>query len=479
MPPREFRRSLRLSCEPPLLFRDSVQPWQEVDFAALDPSWQKLAGLQSAGVSSARQTIQRAYIERPRGHGKTSDMAMQIAWILLAAQHPVHGLAAAADREQALLIHNAVRKLSSANSLLCDALQFRQHRIINLRTGGQLEIISSDVQSSWGQLPDFVICDELCHWDKPQLWYSLLSSAAKRPDSILVVLTNAGVGRGWHWDVREAARLNPRWHFSSLDGVQAPWIRDEHLDEQRQLLPPPVYDRLWNNRWQHSDGEFVTLKEAEACRDDSLQERDQGESRYAYVAAIDYAEKHDFTVGVVIHEEQGRVVVDRMDVVAPSSGNPTPVAWVDRWMENIAASFRNVQFVLDEYQLLGTIQKYERSFNLQRFEFLGGRGNHALTLHLRNLIVQRGIVWYPGCGAVTKFDGQEHRDDLETELASLLLKQSTSGLCRIDHLPDGRHHDDRAFALGAACLHLARRSPPGEWMHISQPGNDGGFGLLS
>ena len=37
-------------------------------------------------------------------------------------------------------------------------------------------MISSDVQSSWGLLPDFVICDELCHWEQPEMWFSLLSS---------------------------------------------------------------------------------------------------------------------------------------------------------------------------------------------------------------------------------------------------------------------------------------------------------------
>lgn len=189
-----------------------------------------------------------------------------------------------------------------------------------------LEIIASDVRSSWGQLPDFVICDELCHWAKPDLWYSLLSSAAKKPTCVLTVLTNAGIGRGWQWDIREAARTSPDWHFSSLQGSQAPWISDKDLAEQERLLPRPVFDRLWRNLWQHSDGEFVTLAEAEGCCDPSLTEQAAGRPGRQYFAALDYAEKIDRTVGVILHREGERLIVDRMDVVDPCPNVPPPSA---------------------------------------------------------------------------------------------------------------------------------------------------------
>jgi hypothetical protein len=74
-------------------------------------------------------------------------------------------------------------------------------------------------------------------------------------------------------------------------------------------------------------------------------------------------------------------------------------------------------------------------------------------MHLRHLITHRRVNWYPDCGGV--FPTNSPRDDLETELASLLLKQSESGRLRIDHRRDGVHHNDRAFTLGAACLHLS------------------------
>ncbi|MAG94249.1 MAG: terminase [Planctomycetaceae bacterium] len=443
-----------------------MEDWQRTDFAALDAAWLALAGHDVVPL------FQRAYIERPRGHSKTSDMAMQIAWILMFSRRPVRGLAAAADRDQALLIRTAVREIVRLNPVLCEDLEFRQHAILNKRTGSMLDVITSDVRSSWGALPDLVICDELCHWEHPELWYSLISSAAKRPHCVVVVLTNAGIGRSWQWVVRETARQHANWYFSTFQGVRASWIPQKWLDEQKLLLPGPVYDRLWENIWQHSDGEFVTLAEAEACREPQLTIQEWGRSDRRYIAAVDYAEKHDYTVGVVLHREGPRLVVDRMDVAVPAPGSPVRVVWVDDWMRRTAARFRSVTFVIDEYQLLGTIQRYEQAYDVRRFEFLGGRGNHALALALRNLIVHRGVAWYPDCGAI---DAAHGRDDLETELASLILKQSQSGHCRIDHRPDQIHHDDRAFALGAACLHAIGATGDNEWMQITPPQPTGTF----
>ncbi|WP_145374711.1 terminase large subunit domain-containing protein [Symmachiella dynata] len=455
--PADFRRQLRLRPGSPVCLGDATEAWQAADFAALDGAWLSLAGRGGA------VGVRRAYIERPRGHGKTSDMAAQVLWILLYAESAVNGLVAAADLDQATLLRKAIERFVRLNQELCGPLRFRQHGVVNGKTGSRLEVISSDVQSSWGALPDFVVCDELSHWPRPDMWHSLFSSAAKKRDCVLAILTNAGVGRGWQWDVREAARTSSSWYFSSIAGPCAPWIRDEDLQEQRELLPPSVYDRLWRNIWQEGGGEFVTLAEAEACRDADLSERSRSAPGCRYIAAIDYAEKRDYTVGVVVHREGQRVVVDRMDVVRPQPDAPVEVAWVEEWIERIAADFHAVTFVVDEYQLVSTIQKFGRRFDVRRFEFLSGRGNHALALNLRQLILQRLVRWYAGCG---ELHAEWGRDDLETELASVVLRQSASGRCRIDHHVGGRQHDDRAFALGAACLHAVEGASGGEWLLV-------------
>jgi len=497
--PSALRQRLRIDPEFEDSFEQLLETFQRKDFEALDRSWTALARLeknnktracqeapyeqqtnnfQSESLEQSPQTLpdgrgsfskpyHRIYLERPRGHSKTTDLAVQIAWILIASHRALSGIAAAADMDQAALVSAAVQRIARGNPELFRDLIFQKNLIRNKKTGSKLEIISSDVQSSWGIIPDFIICDELCHWEQPEMWESLLSSAAKKKDCLLVVLTNAGVGRDWQWKVREAARESQRWYFSTLDGPQAPWITDDWLEEQKEMLPKPVFERLWLNRWQHSDGEFVTLAEAEACRDDSLAWTAGGEQNVTYFAAVDYAEKHDYTVGVVVHRDGENIVVDRMDAISPTPDSPVPVSWVERWIENVGSNFPHVRFVLDEYQLVGVIQKYESHFEIDRFAFAGGRGNHQLAIHLRRLILNRKISWYADCGAV---DSILLRDDLETELASLKLKVSASGRCRIDHTRDSIHHDDRAFTLGAACLHALKHSDEIQWMEVSPPG---------
>lgn len=456
--PKLFRAHLKVLANDSRLFENVIQPWQDADFCALDDAWMTLSG------KLVRAESRRAYLERPRGHSKTTDMAVQVAWILQYAKHAVKGIAAAADQDQAALLHRAVAELATLNPVLCPDLVARKTAIINPVTGSRLDVISSDVRSSWGQLPDFVICDELCHWEKPDLWHSLLSSAAKKPHCLLAVLTNAGVGFGWQWQVREAARTSAEWHFHSLQGSQAPWISPNALAEQKRLLPPAVYARLWENLWQQSDGGFVTLAEADACCDRTLQICERGLGWHRYIAAIDYAEKHDRTVGVVIHRDDERIIVDRMDVVSPQPGRPTPVKWVEEWIARMAKAFGSIRFVLDDYQLVGTLQKLAGRYDLKRFEFAGGRGNHALAMQLRQLIIQRQLAWHPDCGAIESENG---RDDLATELASLILKTSSTGRLRIAHRHEPGCHDDRAFALGAACLELLQTDPTSEVFEIA------------
>lgn len=464
--PALYRQVVRLGPSPVPPLRNVIQPWQRRDFEALDPAWRTLAGLET------NQPIRRAYLERPRGHSKTTDTAVQMTWILQWSPRTVRGLAAAADQDQATLIHTAIADLIRHNPTLCPHLKVLKQTIHNVETKSELQVISSDVGSSWGLLPDFVLCDELCHWSRPELWYSLCSSAAKKPDCVLLVLTNAGVGTGWHWDVREAARTSHDWYFSSLQGSQAPWITAASLAEQRRLLPPAVYARLWENVWQHSDGEFVTLAEAAACVDESRTMQMKGRPDVEYIAAIDYAEKHDRTVCVVLHREGPLFIVDKMDVAVPQPQRPVLVQWVEDWIVATAQAFPHIRFVLDEYQLLGVIQKLSSIYPVDKFDFAAGRGNHALALTLRNLIVHRQVRWYPGCGQLNGVTGQ---DDLVTELASLILRTNTGGRIRIDHRRDTGCHDDRAFALGAACLTAVRTPSSPDWLAVTPPGGDGGF----
>ena len=518
--PGTFRNQLRIDARDPTPLGRRAEPFQVRDFAALDPAWQTLAGCLTSATTPTRTIPQttasnclansspttsdatrgstpaaatppkrpasphrgprRFWIERPRGHSKTTDTAAMLLWMLATCPHRVRGVAAAADRDQARL-----------NPTLAAAVSIAKDHASNATTGSRVEVISSDAASSYGTIADFILCDELSHWPQPGLWHSLYTAAAKQPHTVLAVLTNAGTGRGWQWEARETARRSHEeaqknnadglpqasggWHFSTLRQPEASWIDRDFLDEQRRALPDPVYRRLWLNQWQHRSGGFLRPDEVRRCRDERLAPQTAGQPGRVYVAAVDYAEKHDRTAAIVCHLDwpegvavagtqpllpvRPRVVVDRLDVVAPQPDAPVPIAWVDDWIARTAAAFPGVRFVVDGHQLVGTVQRFAAAVPITRFPFAGGFGNDRLARHLRSLILSGDLAWYPGCGRITERPGHEgtiadddRRDDLETELCELVVVERSGGRVRFDHPSGG--HDDRAFVLAVACSEL-------------------------
>ncbi|MFO1022602.1 MAG: hypothetical protein U0903_18180 [Planctomycetales bacterium] len=124
-----------------------LQEWQRRDFEALDASWKGLAEDVKNSTPHPRplshkgrgeEILWRAYLERPRGHSKTSDLAVQLVWILLFARRRIEGLAAAADRDQGDLIRDAIQRLVDLNPELCRKLRFRNHEVFNSETGSKL-----------------------------------------------------------------------------------------------------------------------------------------------------------------------------------------------------------------------------------------------------------------------------------------------------------------------------------------------------
>ncbi len=187
---------------------------------------------------------------------------MNLAWALAFASRPVSGVAAAADRDQAAILRNAVGTLCRLNPWLDDLLDVQAFRVVNRKTNSELNIISSDTASSYGLLVDFIVCDELTHWAGTrgeQLWISLLSAAAKKEHCVLSVIANAGFRQHFSYGVYEAVRDDPAWYVHCLRGPVASWITDKMLDEQRRLLPEQAYSRLWLNQFAEGSGDSAFL----------------------------------------------------------------------------------------------------------------------------------------------------------------------------------------------------------------------------
>src|SRR5262249_54705598 len=171
-----------------------------------------------------------------------------------------------------------------------------------------LEIISSDATSSYGFTPDFLVIDELSHWKEAgaALWESLFSAAGKRGNSFVVIISNAGTGLGesWQWAVREAARTDPAWYLSRLEGAQASWIAAATLEEQRRMLPDIAFRRLWLNEWTTGSGDAIEpdLIQAALTLPGPMAGAEQG---WSFFAGLDIGLSRDASALVVVGRPWG------------------------------------------------------------------------------------------------------------------------------------------------------------------------------
>lgn len=298
--PAAFRRVLLIDADAgPRRLAAALDPWQAQDFEALDPSWQAVVRTHAPPAPT------RAWIERPRGHSKTSDLAVMATWALFASRRPLAAVAAAADKDQARLLRDAIARLVAMNPWLGQALDVQAYTIVNRRTASKLEILSADAASSYGLLVDFVIADEVTHWPKRDLWDSLFSSAAKRSRCLLLTITNAGWQDSWQWPLREAVRTDDAWLFRRLDGCRASWISGAALGEQRRLLPPAAYQRLWLNVWASGAGDALDANDIDAALTLPAPPPPHPQPGFAYAGGLDLGLSRDHSAFVIVGRHVG------------------------------------------------------------------------------------------------------------------------------------------------------------------------------
>ncbi len=428
----------------PRVLADALDDWQRADFEALDMAWMKVAGIKSDSTTKCR-----CYLERPRGHSKTSDLAVMVAWALAAARKPIAGVAAAADRDQGRLLRDAVARLVRLNPWLADHLDVQSHRIVGKQTGATLEIISSDAPSSYGLTPSFLVCDELTHWPENAggaLWDSLFSSSAKVADCLLVVISNAGTDLdGWVWRVREHARTDADWHFSRLDGPRASWLSEKVLAEQRRLLPEPVFARLWLNEWQSGGGDAISRRDLEAALvlDGKPSTYEPGAVFYA---GLDLGLARDASALVVIEREDNGNRVKLVEVLEwlPQPGQRVSIEEVERSILDIHQRLGIIHIAVDPWQAAQLCERLRAAgMSVGEITATGSNLQAMADVTLAHFTENTISLWdHPG---------------LTSDLRALRIIEKGNGW-RLDGPRDRRGHCDRATALSLALL--AARSKP-------------------
>ncbi len=306
-----------------------LDPWQKEDFYALDRGWMRAIGLPVGDAP----VISRAYHERGRGHSKTTDLASRALWAIYSAKRKINGVAGAAAKPQAKLLRDGIDSIVRLNPWLTDEIVVRNYFVWNKRTGSEFRILAANENTNYGLTPDFVIVDELTHWPRVDLWTALFSAVAKRANCVLQVIANAGFGMGtsWHWNAREKARNDPRWHFHRLEGPQASWITPENLAEQREHLLPQAYKRLWLNIWLLTTGDALDMnKVMAAC---CLNEPDKVNPFEVAIGGLDLS----------LSLDHSGFVIFGIDVIRKKLRLLHSKRWNPREFENGRISFNTVQ----------------------------------------------------------------------------------------------------------------------------------------
>lgn len=431
---REFRQALLIdTSDGPRVLDQVMDLWQRRDFGALDSGWMQVAGLK---VDRDRPVFQRGWLERARGHSKTSDQAVMATWATAFSKRRLTGICAAADKDQSRLLRDSISRLADLNPWLGRILQIDKYVVTNKHTGSTVEIISSDSASSYGLLPDFVLCDEIVHWKNDEL--CLFSSIPKRQHALLCVITNAGFADSWQWRTRELVREDPNWFFSALPGCVASWIDKAHLDEQRRQLPELPFRRLWENIWSSGAGDAISEEALSDAIKPWLEPTQHARQYCSYVLGLDLATKRDRSAACVLGYDYQ---TERIFLCHVQAWEPGPTGVID-----LMAVEADVARLAQNFGCIVGYDPYAAASMMQRLEAVHGVPTREVPFVPKNLV-------HMAAKLVEVF--QERQIDLFNDqpllrdLRRLMIVERSYGL-RLEASRDSTGHADRATAFAIA-----------------------------
>lgn len=415
-------------------FGDVIEPWQDADFRAMDAALLEAAGRKPYDPA----TVRYSWSERPRGHSKTFDVATSIAWFLMFARGPYPIIVAAGDRDQARLVRNSLDKIVKLNSWMNEFIVVQSYDAIG-RNGSSLKIMSADVGSSFGETPRLVIADEVCHWPEAtgeELWGSLFSSAGKSKECAVFSISNAGMIGTWSHKLRERIVGTPSWRFTRLDGPKASWITEDVLEDQRKLLLPKQFDRLWLNLWTDNIGNALDEELITAALRGNLAPIDARETDYFYVAGLDLGLSSDGTGLTVLgkHIKTGRLRLAKVLTWKPTKEKPVSIEEVEKELLALNEKFRFRRIYCDNWQTMQMIERLSR----RGLSIEGVSVNAAMYAK-----IARSILSLFGDSMIQLYNHVE----LMRDLRSISLVEHPPGNIRVKLPESNDGHCDAAMSL--------------------------------
>jgi Phage Terminase len=397
---------------------------------------------------------------RARGRSKTFDagaatLAMMLAGGLGGGDE---AYASAAGRDQAALLMRKVRAIAEHTPELAGAVEVQNYRLVTPRTGAVLDVISSDLASSWGRTPRWLFIDEIANHDRGETAQtfneSLLTSLPKRGDSQALAATTPSSPSHWSHDLWKTAQEDPLWR-ASLTAGPAPWQSEAELASERRRLPESLWRRLFLCEWAEADDALADAAAVEACvRHDGPLSPQAG---VEYIVSFDLSVSHDHTAVVVGHmaDASGRreVVVDRLQAWIPQGGRQVDLVDVESWIAQAARDYHGAQVVGDPYQAANMIQRLrDGGLRVKPVVFTSVTNSRRAQMLLR--LIRDQALDLPDDAALRK------------ELLSLRLAEGvTPGTLKLTTDGSSSGHYDRVTALMIAAEELLGR-PGGSYLDV-------------
>jgi phage terminase large subunit-like protein len=287
--------------------------------------------------------FRRAFIEIPRGNGKSVESGALTLYIVCTATGGAQILCAASLREQARIVFDRAKEMCLQDADFREAynLEVKANAIVQRHTGNILKLLPATSTSVEGTSPNFAILDELHAVRGRKLHSALLTGCAKKKNSLFLCVTTAGdddssVAYESHryteqilnGEISDDSYLgliytaDPEIHWSDpLAWKQANPSLGISVDENslaseaKTALQLPgeklAFQSRHLNRWLANDFgvDFINASDISKCLDPKLQPEPHSTAH----AGIDLASTKDLTTVVLAHP---RYVDDKLHVSA-------------------------------------------------------------------------------------------------------------------------------------------------------------------
>ena len=419
--------------------------------SAVPEQWDDMEALLGTGK-------RKHYWLRARGRSKSFDTGAATLATMLAGG--VRGgdemYAAAAGREQAGILARKMRQIAECTPELATAVDVQNFRVVTPRTGAVLDVISSDLATSWGKTPRWLFIDEICNHDATEgargFVDALLTALPKRRDSVCLAASTPSSPNHWSRELWDFALADPLWRCSQSSGP-APWQDPAELESERRRLPVALWRRLYLCEWAELDDALATLEQVRACiGHEGILGPDP---EYAYVHGADLSYARDTTAVATCHVEvrAGReiLVVDRIRACRPGKGKQIPLGEVEDYGSARAREYGGM-INADLYQAVVIVQKWRAAGHHVKAAMFNPLANSRRASLLLSLIRERQI------------DLPADEPELFGEITSLRLAEgSTPGVLKLTTDGSSEGHFDRVMAVMLAAEELMSR-PAGSWL---------------